>query len=501
MFQHPEALPLPQRTLLVIAAVWLAVAAPLTTLGYGSDVDAWLVGDRAYGIWATGSYARSRSTGFPLYEIAVTPLVHAAGWTGSNLLSLACGTALMAAFARMARGRMLRYPALSLATFIFLPVVVKNATSTIDYVPGLALCAWAYVLLHERRFLACAVLIGLACGVRPSNVVFVLPTAAAAWLDTRRATVPVRVGLVAVLVGTLAFLPSLRLGAFGLAAVTGPLNGILNGMRLLGIVQTVVFGVVVLAAAGRQRQRLADPRERPFVAFHALTLSAWLLVFAWLPGEPDYLFPCTLTAVLLLDRYATPRQFVAGALALISFHAVAIEVEGSRGGLQRPGPRIAAGLTVRDVDDRRFKLWLRSATAAPGTPGSTPVLLMEQLMPAIVGRPEWRYEPEYDVFIRDDAALRVSQRITEIDTLRALRQAGIRVVCWREREWEYLTPAQVDTRPLIEFIDDPGALLGVPMRGWPADLPRPRLRGDRPPQARFRAPAPWATGARRDPGR
>src|SRR3954463_4457952 len=58
----------------IVLVVWTLLTLPLVTLGPGSDVDAWTVARTGERIWDSGTYIRSRTSGFPLYELALAPL-------------------------------------------------------------------------------------------------------------------------------------------------------------------------------------------------------------------------------------------------------------------------------------------------------------------------------------------------------------------------------------------------------------------------------------------
>jgi len=201
MFELSKPGEIASGTRVFLAVAWAAAVAPLLTLGYGSDVDSWLVGERALQMWATGTYARSRSTGFPLYEITVTPLVAAGGWVASNALSLAAGLAVLLLIYRLADDRTLQRPATTILTLVALPVFVKNATSTMDYVPALALLLAGYVALNRRRPLWAAALVGVACGVRPTSGLFIIPMTGAVLVESGNLRTAFRMGAIAVVVG------------------------------------------------------------------------------------------------------------------------------------------------------------------------------------------------------------------------------------------------------------------------------------------------------------
>jgi hypothetical protein len=465
--------PLPRRAQAAIALAWMATALLLIPLGYGSDVDAWLVGDRAMQIWASGTYLRSRSTGFPLYELSVTPFIHAGGWTAANAYTAAWGLLLFYLVFRLARHGAIRHPVLSAVTFLFLPIVLKSATSTMDYVPALALLVAAYVALSERRRISSAVFIGVACGFRPSSGLFIVPAMAWVIADASSVRQALRTAALmfatAVTAGAIAFWPSLRLGTdFGIAPVTTMANGVLNGLRMFGIAQSLLLAPLMAFVLWRARRDLLAREERSFLAFHTVNLASWIAFFMLLPGEPEYLMPAIPSVLLVLDRYASRAAMLTAAAVLLSFHALSLEVNGSRSGLRPRSLAIVEGFTVRDVNDRRFKLWLRQAAGTYA--GAGPLLFMEQILPPTVGHPEWTFDDRLGIARREDGRLAVSQRITDAGALEAIRAAGYRIVAWKARAWEYDQPKFRAAKPLIEFVEDPGALLGVPLRGRPFDL-------------------------------
>jgi hypothetical protein len=163
--------------ILMIIAVWLGVVLPQTLLGYGSDGDAWSVASAAERIWQTHAYVRSRTTGFPLFELAVTPMVHYGGWYLSNLVAAAGGLALLGALIVLAARGHFRSPLLSILAVAFAPLVVTTASSTMDYIPALACLAWAYVAATQMHWRWAAVLAGIACGFRPTSGLYLVPLA------------------------------------------------------------------------------------------------------------------------------------------------------------------------------------------------------------------------------------------------------------------------------------------------------------------------------------
>ena len=454
-----------RRGLIGLAVLWALVVAPLTLLGFGSDTDAWLVADVTDYIVAQGRYLRSRSTGFPLFELAVTPLVQAGNWYLSNQLAFAGGLALFWVLGTLARRGHYRHPWLVLIAIMFLPVVVKNASVTMDYLPALALLAGAYLLLVDGRVTAAALCIGVATGFRPSSLALAGPAALYVWRRTGRLTPAVQLAVVAAVAGLAAFSPSLLRGEFGLARTIPALKGAYNALRLVGVLQAAVL----LALFALWRPRILDLvrawRAEPLVLFHAAVIATWVVIFAPMPDEPEYLLPAIPSAIWLLDRALTRRQLATVTAVLLSYHAIGLDVGGTRGGTRAPVASLGAGFTVADVQDRLFKLSLREH--ATNWRGTTPTLLMEQALAITTRNPAWVLDPVVNEYRQRDGHLYVSLRYYHEDTVRRFREQGLRVVAMKSREWEFHQPLRDTAWPYIDFVDDLEALLGAPIRGQP----------------------------------
>lgn len=446
--------------------LWVLAVAPLTLLGFGSDTDAWLVADRTDYIAAHGRYFRSRSTGFPLYELAVTPLVQAGDWYLSNQVAVAGGLALFAVLGALARRGHYRHPWVVLTAIMFLPVIVKNGSVTMDYLPALALLAGAYLLLLEGRLTAAAICIGIATGIRPSSLAFAGPAALYTWQRAGRLGPALRLVLIAAVLGVVAFSPSLLLDAeFGLARTMPALKGAYNALRLIGVLQAAALGVLFAIWRPRALGLFRSWRAEPLVVFHGAVIVTWLLMFVPMPDEPEYLLPLVPSAIWLLDRLLTRRQFAIVTAVLLSYHVVSLDVAGTRGGTRPPVVSLGPGFTVADVQDRLFKLSLREL--ATNWRGTTPTLLMEQALAITARNPAWVLDPAIDEYRQLDGHLYVSLRYYHEETVRRFREKGVRVVAMKSREWEFHQPGRDTAWPYIDFVDDLEEVLGGPIRGRP----------------------------------
>jgi hypothetical protein len=269
---------------------------------------------------------------------------------------------------------------------------------------------------------------------------------------------------VAVAVGTIAFWPALQLNPLGTPRHIPLLQGAKVGMELFGIAQTPVLLAFMALARWTAPPGSASP---PFDIFHGANVAVFGLAFAAHPGGTEYLMPTTLSVVLFLDRYGSRSIMIAACAVALSYHVVAVDITGSRGGQRPVRASVVAGYTVRDIADRRFKLWLREAVAS--WPGREPTVLLElQVQPFAADR-HWTYDARVDVFRRAGTNMAVAQMVDSASEVDRLRDGGFRVVAWREREWLFHRPPLDAARPRVEFVDDFATLLGTPQRGHPLE--------------------------------
>lgn len=458
------------KTTLVTALVLAAL--PLVPLGYGSNEDAWLTALAARSPWAPETHVR-RSLGFPLYELLVTPLVRYGGWYLSNLASVAFGvTMLLALFHLADRGRF-SHPAATVLSISFLPVFVINCATSLDYVATTAILLWAYAFMLDGRYSACATLVGIACGFRPTSAPFIVPCALYVYASGRDARLVIRTVAIAAVVGLIAFSPSwIRYGFFQDLSVLkigfgiSMLSGMYYFLKVLGVVQTLV--VIPLLGLLLWRARRAQPGflSSPFFLFHATVIVLWLLLY-WLPmaefrSKPEYLLPLVPSVIFLIDKTVTRGVFYALTTVLLSYHLVQLDVLGGESGARRVEPSVKAGLTIADAQDRIFQLSVRDLATTCEV--DRPTVLMFGAMWVPVDNDGWVLDPEYGMYRQRNGNLFVSERITDESKLRDLAARGVRLLVWRGRKWEYAyTDVPWDT--YVEVIDSLDEFFGAPVNG------------------------------------
>ena len=464
---RPDAAPFPERAANLIFLLWAVLCLPLLFLGYGSDYDAWRVAQTAATLWRSGIYTPSRSLGFPLYEGLVTPLAAAGSWA-ANALAFAAGAAVFLALRRLARRGHYRHPLLVLATALFLPVFFKNATVTMDYLPALACMVWAGALLMEARPQGAALLAGLAVGFRPTAILFLLPL-----LFYLQRTADTRTLLRAALLGSLAavaaYSPMLFARGFG-APAPAPRSGIVqhlgliafHSLRFCGVAQSLLLLPLLLRGGRRQPAgALADP----VAAFYLVNAAVWLGLFQLLPDEPEYLLPLLPSLLFFMDRLLSRRAFAAAFVLLLSYHAVQLELRPEQPDRLQLHPRLAAGYTIEDIQDRVFKL--DSRRAATQFRPDRPTLLMFGLPWITAANDAWIQDEEPGVYRQKEGNFYLAGRITDRGQIERLRRRGVRLLAWRLAMWDYLRTGSTAWGNDVEILADVRLLFAGPVRGKP----------------------------------
>lgn len=109
----------------------------LISLGFGLDTDAWLMAQTAEKLRMGDGYDPARSLGNPLYEFLIVPLQWNEQWTLSNATNLLIFCIIIwripTYFPEIEQRKV---PAIRLL-FLLFPLFLKNATSSIEFIPAL----------------------------------------------------------------------------------------------------------------------------------------------------------------------------------------------------------------------------------------------------------------------------------------------------------------------------------------------------------------------------
>jgi hypothetical protein len=436
--------------------------------GYGSDEDAWIVGQEGLVIWNSGVYTISRSTGFPLHELLMAPLSASGKWFACNAFSVFCGIVVLVLVFIHNKIQAFRNPIWLLAGMAFLPQILVNASSTLDYLPSLACWMGMYYFVLRKKYYAAAILVGLACGFRPSNGAYILPVCLILFLD-KEYHKSVYTFLLAFFCGIIAYSPVLI--NYGILdptrEVTIPwLQNLMIGtyqfLILFGVWQTILIGCIFILNA---KKILELCRKERLVVLHVSSIIFWLIFFFGITSsEAEYLFPIIPSVLYLLDRSVSPLLFKITTASLLSYNVFSLEILGGESGNRKMEPRLTSGFTIRDFQDRKFKLWFREAATEFRCTEKT--LLMFGSAYVLANNPDWEYAPGYtNVIKQKEGNFYVSERILDPKQLQQLKTEGIQLYVWNKRKWEYLRLNVPDWEKYVIVVEDLEAFLGKKKHG------------------------------------
>jgi hypothetical protein len=421
--------------------LWLIPVIALSYFGYGSDEDAWIVGQEALQCWNTGHYTVSRSTGFPLHELLMAPLSAWGAWYACNAFSILSGLILLFFTWKQSSLGIFRQTTWVIITLAFLPQVLVNASSTLDYIPSLACWAAMYYFFLKKKYYYAALCVGLACGFRPSNGAFILPVCW--WIGKERGWKEAsKIFVLALLTGMLAYSPVLI--HYGILDPTREVSipwqqniliGAYQMLILLGIAPSLYLAFLFLKKRNELWQGI---KNNGYWQFHLLHMGIWLLFFWGITSsESEYLFPIIPSMIYLCDRWLENRWFKITCVVLLSYNFISLELLGGESGNRKIALSIQPGFTWRDWQDRRFKLWFREAATAYSCQEKT--LLMFGSAYVLANNPQWEFAPGHPNIIKQkNGNFYISERILDVRQLQRLKAEGITMFVWKQRKWEYL---------------------------------------------------------------
>jgi hypothetical protein len=334
---------------------------PRLVLNPGLDGDAFRGMMAAEYLAQEGVYYPSRLPGNPLFEYLLAIVAPNGSHIVSNVMVLGFYFACIAAFALIVRER--RDDLVLTGLFGLTPLLLVNAATTMDYIPGLAMILWSYVMAGKNRFVAAFVLAGLAIGFRLSNAVFLVPLGLFTIMAGQGFVLVSLYNLLGISLGLALYLPVFT--EFGLRMIQSPPHAfhglsyiLFTGYKLLMVLGPVAaVGIAVLLvlarrdAASRTVQAFRD-RDRSFM-LEISSVMVFFLLFLFHSDESEYLIPAIPFFYLLLGRWLDRRSLLVTAALVVSFAFVSIELKGGESGRRRPTIRPAQGIVLKDYQERK----------------------------------------------------------------------------------------------------------------------------------------------------
>ena len=421
------------------------------------------------------------------------------GSVGSNVLSLVFGLICIYAFWRILKKLEAPNWFLLLFTFAFLPIFMKSASSTMDYLPALSVLLFAWLSLLQRRYWVAFLLIGLAVGFRPTHGFFLLPALVLAYSQGRKWGSLALYAVGTCLAALLAYSPVLF--EYG---ILNPWLGhgfdVKMNLLIWGYNFSLLFGIVpsmgillVVLVHGLRRKRTerksgdafpggrqvsgkveqggksgAHPQpDKPSThwGFHWANIAVWLILFTLLPHEPEYLIPAIPSLLLMLNAKLPRTALLIISVLLLSYHFVRLDLLGGESGQRKIELSVKPGFTRWDRQDRKFKKFLRKAADAYDP--EQPTLFMEGASYIPVRNKNWEYFPEERFFKHKSHEFYLSHPILDPSELKRRKAEGYRIVVWKQRKWQYVRSGTDEWREYVDIVDDLSLFFDARIKGKP----------------------------------
>lgn len=318
-----EADPFSRRVIALTLGFYLGLRAILLLDGsFGADYDSFRVANAAALVWREGRYQVSRFPGYPVPEIALSPLVALGGPVLAKLGAAAVGFGALFAFDRL--GRALGAPRMGLVTLTLAtaPMFVVQTSGVMDYVFALGALLAALLAVARGGAARGGLWIGLGFACRITTAIYGLPMLLLA--RARGASGPRLVAMAATgaLTGLTLYAPTWV--TYGRRALT--FSDVPSDLDHASTAALGAFGLWPLLAVGLL---LGDAlRPSPAVVAvadrSALALAAALgcVAFGMMPLDAGYLLPPLTLGLLLAGAVSRPAPLglllVAGLVSLMS---------------------------------------------------------------------------------------------------------------------------------------------------------------------------------------
>ncbi|NUN70552.1 MAG: DUF2029 domain-containing protein [Bacteroidetes bacterium] len=354
---------------------------PLLFNGYGTDGDAWRVALTARTLWETGLYEISRFPGYPLYELLLTPVIAVGGPVASNVATLLIFLCSILLFRRILQFWGTPHQEALLILYAFLPLLWKNSAVTMDYIWGLTAILGSCLFLLRGRIALAGLLLGLAAGMRPTHIIFILPLLLL--IPSPRNGGSVRFAGTAVITMVLSFVPAFLSPSYSVMAAEffTRTTGRWTMTSIAAFLYRIVFAVgpLGLAALGyfliRHRNELQQQFSRLTFRVPAAMVLTTVVLFVLLPDEREYLIPALPFLLIASATMLSKKELLITGILLVSFAFITPDVIDHASGRRTFAPSIQSGVVVREYREREALREDIRAVAAVPLPDSSIVMV------------------------------------------------------------------------------------------------------------------------------
>lgn len=349
----------PVLVLIVVVVVLTAINLPV---GIAEDVDGHRIVRHALAS-DTDGFVRSRTSGFPAYELVAYPLIRHLGILSAKIWSMMGAVVAVLALFVVLRGLAVpvRAATLAAACLAVAPTVVTAGSTVMETTQGLALAIlsvgtwlWLSESATRGRSALLGIVLGLCVATRPDYVIL---AGAIAIVTLRYRLVPTRrmvvVGVVFLVTATVPYLiyEDLLPGSRILRDETPAYRLVVGGAAMLGLIGIPGWLVAgITAVRGWRVLRSLSRREHAVVALFGIALAGYLVRLWVLPDEIDYvivLVPLGILALAMIERRPPAWAALCAAITLSGLVQVHLL---DRDALLRPhlSPGLSPGAYVQD---------------------------------------------------------------------------------------------------------------------------------------------------------
>jgi len=382
---------LSKKLITVLAIIVFAIlTVPRLFLDYGLDDDAYRSLIAADKIIQTGIYSPSRLPGNPLFEYMLSVLIKWDGCVLINTVILVSFLLSILAFYVLIREHADRY--ILTILFSFTPILLVNAATAMDYIPGLSTMLLSYVFLIRSQCVVAGILLALSVGFRLSNCLFFLPCILFLFLNKRSTTQILQFGLFSISGSMFIYLPIfLKYGFKALIIPKTYLTGSLyllktgyNAIALFGLIGTITLIIVISINLNKIRLCFFDfiKTKSPTFAVEIFTIILFILLFIIHSDTTSYLIPIIPFAYLFISRWASNVYLIFILTIVFSYSFISIEMKGGESGKRSLCFKPSHGIILQDYEFRKYFQHLRN-NIANINPSNKAVIMIGDLEPNI----------------------------------------------------------------------------------------------------------------------
>ncbi|MEO0099847.1 MAG: hypothetical protein ABIL04_02515 [candidate division WOR-3 bacterium] len=358
-------------------------------------------------LWETGVYEPSRLPGNPLFEYILTIIYPLGGYISSNLFVLVMFGLSIFAFWQLVKEEINNMVLVSI--FALTPILLVNAVTTLDYIPGLACLILSYLYATKKNYILTSLFLGLAIGFRLSNAFVLVSLILFFVLNRDKISKIFFFSILSLGIGLIFYLPIFIRYRFEMFNIPTSLlwhnpvlyweRTIYNLILLFGPIATIGIILIFLINRSNILQSLKKDLKgkSPIFIFKGATLILFLLLFFRHSDETAYLIPIIPFFYLLIAHWLSKRQLILVGILIFSSAFLGLQIKRS----ERWGITLKPvwGTVIEDYLMRKELEYLREGIAKINLPNK--VVILTGLGPQLTYKNNWLVEAKKEDLTED----------------------------------------------------------------------------------------------------